>query len=128
MAAYGDSCVLLSLLLGDSGYTDSERWLINQGDQTLWISHWVLLEVAGVVATCVRLGHPLERRGPGGNWPERRHGRSGVAHKTVLLPPDLVETLLGDPPGPRRPWTGPPPPPWKSWWPEMLSCDKEEAA
>ena len=56
MAAYGDSCVLLSLLLGGSGYTDSERWLINQGDQTLWISHWVLLEVAGVIATCVRRG------------------------------------------------------------------------
>ena len=56
MAAYVDSCVLLSLLLGDSGYTDSERWLINQGDQTLWISHWVLLEVAGVSATCVRRG------------------------------------------------------------------------
>ena len=56
MAAYGDSCVLLSLLLGDSGYIDSERWLINQGDKTLWISHWVLLEVAGVIATCVRRG------------------------------------------------------------------------
>ncbi len=48
--------MLLSLLLGDIGYTDSERWLINQGDQTLWISHWVLLEVAGVIATCVRRG------------------------------------------------------------------------
>ena len=56
MVAYGDRCVLLSLLLGDSGYTDRERWLINQGDQTLWISHWVLLEVAGVIATCVRCG------------------------------------------------------------------------
>ena len=56
MAAYVDRCVLLSLFLGDSGYTDSERWLINQGDQTLWISHWVLLEVAGVIATCVRRG------------------------------------------------------------------------
>ena len=56
MAAYVDSCVLLSLFLGDSGYTDSERWLINQGDQTHWISHWVLLEVAGVIATCVRRG------------------------------------------------------------------------
>ena len=56
MAAYVDSCVLLSLFLGDSGYTDSERWLINQGDQSLWISHWVLLEVAGVIATCVRRG------------------------------------------------------------------------
>ena len=56
MAAYGDRCVLLSLLLGGSGDTDRERWLINQGDQTLWISHWVLLEVAGVIATCVRRG------------------------------------------------------------------------
>jgi predicted nucleic acid-binding protein len=56
VAAYVDSCVLLSLFLGDSGYTDSEQWLINQGDQTLWISHWVLLEVAGVIATCVRRG------------------------------------------------------------------------
>ena len=56
MAAYVDSCVLLSLFLGDSGYTDCERWLINQSDQTLWISHWVLLEVAGVIATCVRRG------------------------------------------------------------------------
>jgi len=56
VAAYVDRCVLLSLLLGDGGYTDSERWLINQGDQTLWISHWVLLEVAGVIATCVRRG------------------------------------------------------------------------
>ena len=56
MAAYVDSCVLLSLFLGDSGYTDSEQWLINQSDQTLWISHWVLLEVAGVIATCVRRG------------------------------------------------------------------------
>jgi predicted nucleic acid-binding protein len=56
VTAYVDSCVLLSLLLGDSGYTDSERWLINQGDQTLWISHWVLLEVAGVIATRVRRG------------------------------------------------------------------------
>ena len=56
MAAYVDSCVLLSLLLGDSGYTDRERWVINQGDQTHWISHWVLLEVAGVITTCVRRG------------------------------------------------------------------------
>jgi len=39
VAAYVDSCVLLSLLLGDGGYTGSERWLINQGDQTLWINN-----------------------------------------------------------------------------------------
>lgn len=56
MTAYVESCVLLSVLLGDSGYTDSERWLINQGDQTLWISHLVLLEVAGMIATCVWRG------------------------------------------------------------------------
>jgi hypothetical protein len=56
MAAYGDSCLQFSLLLGDSGTEDSERWLPNQGDQALWIRHWVLLEVAGVIATCVRRG------------------------------------------------------------------------
>lgn len=56
MAAYVDNCVLLSLLLGDSGYDGCERWLINQCDQSLWISHWVLLEIAGVIATCVRRG------------------------------------------------------------------------
>ena len=38
-SAYVDSCVLLSLFLGDSGYEDGERWLLSQRDQTLWISH-----------------------------------------------------------------------------------------
>ncbi len=56
MAAYVDRCVLLSLVLGGSGYTGSERWLCSQDDQSLWISHWVLLEVAGVIAMCVRRG------------------------------------------------------------------------
>jgi len=51
-----DSCVLLSLFFGDSGCDDSERWLLAQGDQTLWISHWVLLEWAGVLASCLRRG------------------------------------------------------------------------
>jgi predicted nucleic acid-binding protein len=55
-SAYVDSCVLLSLFLGDSGYEDGERWLLSQRDQTLWISHWVLLEFAGVIATCRRRG------------------------------------------------------------------------
>jgi predicted nucleic acid-binding protein len=39
---YVDSCVLLSLLLGDSGYDVAERWFKRQNDQPLWISHWVL--------------------------------------------------------------------------------------
>ena len=56
MAAYVDRCVLLSFLLGESGYGVSESWLLNQGEEALWISHWVLLEVAGVIATCVRRG------------------------------------------------------------------------
>ena len=55
-APYVDSCVLLSLLLGDSGYGAAERWLNQQGEQPLWISHWVLLEVAGVIALCRRRG------------------------------------------------------------------------
>ena len=53
---YVDSCVLLSLLLGDSGYDLAEGWLDRQSDQPLWISHWVLLEVAGVIAVCRRRG------------------------------------------------------------------------
>ena len=48
--------MLLSLLLGSSGYDDSDQWLLSQGDQALWISYWVLLEVAGVIVTCVRRG------------------------------------------------------------------------
>lgn len=60
--SYLDSCVLLSLFLGDSGYADSERWLLAQADQTLWISHWVLLEVAGVMASCVRRGQLTAQR------------------------------------------------------------------
>lgn len=54
--SYLDSCVLLSLFLGDSGYDASEQWLLNQGGEAVWISHWVLLEFAGVVAVCVRRG------------------------------------------------------------------------
>lgn len=55
-ASYVDSCVLLSLFLGDSGYEACEQWLLAQSDHELWISHWVLLEVAGVLAVCVRRG------------------------------------------------------------------------
>lgn len=54
--SYIDSCVLLSLFLGDGGYLAAEAWLLEQGSRPLWISHWVLLEVAGVIALCVRRG------------------------------------------------------------------------
>lgn len=54
--SYVDSCVLLSLFLGDSGFAAAEDWLLNQGSRPLWISHWVLLEVAGVLALCIRRG------------------------------------------------------------------------
>lgn len=53
---YVDSCVLLSLFLGDSGFAAAEAWLLDQGSRPLWISHWVLLEVAGVIAICIRRG------------------------------------------------------------------------
>ena len=52
--SYVDSCVLLSLFLGDSVYQACEQWLLAQSSQALWISHWVLLEVAGVIGVCVR--------------------------------------------------------------------------
>ncbi len=32
---YVDSCVVLSLFLGDSGYGAAEQWLFNQGEQKL---------------------------------------------------------------------------------------------
>ena len=59
---YVDSCVVLSLFLGDSGYGAAEQWLFNQADQPLWISHWVLLEFAGVVALCLRRGDVTTQR------------------------------------------------------------------
>jgi predicted nucleic acid-binding protein len=54
--AYVDSCVLLSLFLGDSGFPAAERWLLGQEERTLWVSHWVLVEFAAVVAVGVRRG------------------------------------------------------------------------
>ena len=59
---YLDSCVLLSLFLGDSGFDASETWLLSRDGTELWISHWVLLEFAGVVATCVRRGQLTAER------------------------------------------------------------------
>ena len=50
---YLDTCVLVSLFHGDSGYPVAEAWLAAASGQTLWISHWVLLEFAN--ATALRL-------------------------------------------------------------------------
>ena len=109
---YLDSCVLLSLFLGDSGFDASETWLLSRDGTELWISHWVLLEFAGVVATCVRRGqltaerarwiesefecfrqerlHLLEPRGSD-FLQECRTGLPGVAAAlwAILIPADL---------------------------------------
>lgn len=55
-ASYVDSCLLLSLFLGDSGFPGAEQWLLGQDGRTLWVSHWVLVEFAAVVAVGVRRG------------------------------------------------------------------------
>ena len=60
---YLDSCVVLSLFLGDAGYDAAEQWLLAQADQPLWVSHWVLLEFSGVVALCLRRGDLTAQRG-----------------------------------------------------------------
>ena len=60
--AYVDSCVLLSLFLGDSGFAAAEQWLLGQEERTLWVSHWVLVEFAAVVAVGVRRGELTANR------------------------------------------------------------------
>ena len=60
---YLDSCLVLSLFLGDSGYCVAEQWLLAQADQPLWVSHWVLLEFSGVVALCLHRGELTAERG-----------------------------------------------------------------
>lgn len=60
---YLDSCLVLSLFLGDSGYCAAEQWLLAQADQPLWVSHWVLLEFSSVVALCMRRGELTAERG-----------------------------------------------------------------
>jgi len=47
---YVDTCILLSLLVGDHGFKAAETWLSKQDKQPIWISHWVLLELAGVIS------------------------------------------------------------------------------
>ena len=61
-ACYVDTCLLLLLFLQDEGYPAAERWLACATDQSLWISHWGLLEFAGVVATRLRRGDLIPRR------------------------------------------------------------------
>ena len=55
-APYVDTCVLLSLFLNDAGFLAAEKWFVNQGKAPLWVSHWVLVEFAGVVSLCARRG------------------------------------------------------------------------
>jgi predicted nucleic acid-binding protein len=57
-----DTCVLLSLFLNDAGFPAAEQWFLSQGCAPLWVSHWVLLEFAGVVSLCVRRGALTEDR------------------------------------------------------------------
>jgi hypothetical protein len=49
-----DSCVVLSLFIGDSEYGAAEQWLFHQGDQPFCVSHWVSLAFAGAVALAVQ--------------------------------------------------------------------------
>lgn len=53
---YVDTCLLVSLFHGDSGYRSAETWLASITDQNLWISHWVLLEFASATAVRLRRG------------------------------------------------------------------------
>jgi predicted nucleic acid-binding protein len=53
---YVDTCLLVSLFHGDSGYGAAETWLAACADQELWISHWVLLEFASATAVRLRRG------------------------------------------------------------------------
>jgi hypothetical protein len=54
--SYLDTCVLVSLLHGDSGYEAAEAWLCAAADEDLWISHWVLLEFASATSVRMRRG------------------------------------------------------------------------
>ncbi|MFN7898520.1 MAG: type II toxin-antitoxin system VapC family toxin [Synechococcaceae cyanobacterium] len=53
---YLDTCVLVSLFHGDSGYMAAESWLAAALPQQSWISHWVVLEFAQATATRLRRG------------------------------------------------------------------------
>ena len=53
---YPDTCVLVSLFHGDSGYAAAESWLAAALLQQIWISHWVVLEFAQATAARLRRG------------------------------------------------------------------------
>lgn len=60
--AYLDTCVVFSLFLADHGYGAAEQWLISQGKAPILVSHWLLVEFAGVVALCQRRGDLSPKR------------------------------------------------------------------
>jgi len=62
--AYLDTCVVLSLFLADHGYSAAEQWLRNQRSSPILVSHWLLVEFAGVVALCRRRIRMLSPRTP----------------------------------------------------------------
>ena len=53
---YLDSCILLSLLVPDSGSRTALDWLASQHNGPIWLSHWTWLEFTGVLAVCCRRG------------------------------------------------------------------------
>ncbi|MFM7087203.1 MAG: type II toxin-antitoxin system VapC family toxin [Cyanobium sp.] len=59
---YLDTCVLVSLLHGDAGYPAAEAWLSDLDHETLWISHWVLLEFTSATAVRLRRGELARER------------------------------------------------------------------
>jgi predicted nucleic acid-binding protein len=53
---YLDTCILISLLVPDSGSSAALQWFSGQNDQPIWLSHWTWLEFTGVLALCCRRG------------------------------------------------------------------------
>jgi len=53
---YLDTCILMSLLVPDSGSSAALHWFSKQEDQPIWLSHWTWLEFTGVLALCCRQG------------------------------------------------------------------------
>ncbi len=54
---YLDTCLLLSLLVPDSGSSAALHWLASQHSGPIWLSHWTWLEFTGVLAVCCRRGN-----------------------------------------------------------------------
>jgi predicted nucleic acid-binding protein len=53
---YLDTCILLSLLVPDSGSEAALRWFTAQERGPIWLSHWTWLEFSGVLGVCCRRG------------------------------------------------------------------------